>query len=243
MTPEQRLADVFVALAGSTTDSPLGISRTLTILAARSPALLGARAAAVVYTPAEHEPVQVAGSEPEVHRLEHDAAGWREGPGHDCRRARTAPAQAPLAGRPATQRWPHYAPRALGLGYRSVVALPLREHTRTIGALVLLSGQSIVSADMLALGQSLADFTAVTLQRAREADHSRTLTSQLELALTSRVIIEQAKGVLATRLSTTMDEAFVRLRNHARSHRRLVSDVAREVVEGRADNSLTDPTR
>ncbi|MEV7884931.1 GAF and ANTAR domain-containing protein [Streptomyces sp. NPDC002817] len=240
MTPEQRLADVFVALAGGTTDGPMDIPGTLSVLARRSPALLGAGAAAVVFAPGELEATHVAGSDSEVWRLERDAVGWREGPGHDCRFTRGLPALAALDGGPARQRWPHYAARALGLGYTRVAALPLRERTRTSGALVLLSGarQHAFSQDALALGQSMADFTAVTLQRAREADHSRTLTAQLELALTSRVIIEQAKGILATRWAVSVDDAFARLRRHARSRQRPLSDVAREVVEGCADREL-----
>jgi len=237
MTPEQRLADVFMALAGGTTDGPLDIPGTLSVLARRSPAVLGAGAAAVVFAPEESETAHVAGSDPEVSRLEHDAVDWREGPGRDCHLAHELPAPTALDGRAARQRWPHYAPRALRLGYTLVTALPLRERTRTSGALVLLSGarQSALSPDALTLGQSMADFTAVTLRRAGEADRSRTLTAQLELALTSRVIIEQAKGVLATRWEVTPDEAFTRLRRHARSRQRPLNDVAREVVDGSAD--------
>jgi GAF domain-containing protein len=242
MTPEQRLADIFVALAGGTTDGPFDVPGTLAVLARRSPDLLGAGAAAVVFDPGEGEAAHVAGSDPEVSQLERDAVDWREGPGHDCHLAQGVPAQTALDGNPARQRWPHYAPRALGLGYTRVTTLPLRERSRTSGALVLLSGErhDALSPDALTLGQSMADFTAVTLQRAREADRSRTLTAQLELALTSRVVIEQAKGILATRWTVSVDDAFARLRRHARSRRRPVSDVAREVVEGRADPDLTE---
>uniref|UniRef100_A0AAU2VDA0 GAF and ANTAR domain-containing protein n=1 Tax=Streptomyces sp. NBC_00003 TaxID=2903608 RepID=A0AAU2VDA0_9ACTN len=215
---------------------------TLSVLADRTPCLLGARAAAVVFAPEQDGAVQVAGSDPEVYRLEHDAAGWREGPGHDCHRSHTLPGRTVLDGHPARQRWPHYAPRAVSLGYTSVVALPLREHTRSTGALVLLSdGQSPLPSDMLALGQSMADFTAVVLRRAREADDSRALTSHLERALATRIIIEQAKGILATRFSLPMDDAFGVLRKHARSHQRRVHDVAREIVEGRAIPGMTEP--
>jgi GAF domain-containing protein len=242
MTPEQRLADIFVALAGGTADGPLDIPGALSVLARRSPGLLGAGAAAVVFTPGEREAAHVTGSDPEVCRLERDAVDWREGPGHDCHLTPGHPAQAALDSNPARQRWPHYTPRALGLGYTRVAALPLRARARTSGALVLLSGgrQRAFSPDTLALGQSMADFTAITVQRAREADHSRTLAAQLELALTSRVVIEQAKGVLAAQWAVTVDEAFDRLRRHARSRQRPMSEVAREVVEGRADPALTE---
>lgn len=240
MTPQQRLADMFVELVGRTVDGPLDVSRTLSVLANRAPSVLGARAAAVVFAPDDYAAADVAGSNPEVSELEHEAAGWQEGPGHDCHHAGGLRAQTALEGSLAGERWPRYTPRALELGYTRVAALPLREVAGTRGALVLLSGVShAFPPDMLALGQSMADFTTVILERAREAERSRTLTAQLETALTSRVIIEQAKGVLATRWAVTLEEAFTLLRNHARSRRRLLRDVAREVVEGDADLGLT----
>jgi GAF domain-containing protein len=244
MTPQQRLADAFVALAGGTGDDPVDVPRTLAVLAARSPSLLGAHAAGVVFAPEERSELRVAGSDPEVSRMEHEAAGLREGPGHDCHRGRLPPVQAALDGSPARQRWPHYAPRALKLGYTRVAALPLRGPARTTGALVLLSGRRTpFSPEALTLAQSLADFTAVTLERAGEAHRSRILTAQLENALASRVVIEQAKGILATHLSLTMVDAFALLRAHARSHQQPVHDVAREIVEGRADPGLIEPMR
>ncbi|WP_371653502.1 MULTISPECIES: ANTAR domain-containing protein [unclassified Streptomyces] len=244
MTSEQRLADAFLALAGSTADGSSDLPGPLSVLAQRAPALLGARAATVVFAPEGYGAAHVAGSDPQSLRLEHEAVGWREGPGHDCHRADAGPwAQAALDSRPTRQRWPHYTPRALRLGYTHVVAIPLREPAGTSGALILLScAQHAFSPTTLFLGRSLADFTAVILERAREAARSQTLTTQLEHALTSRVVIEQAKGVLASRRAVPLDEAFDLLRKHARSRQRPVRDVAHEVVEGRADPDLTDPT-
>ncbi|GGP34331.1 GAF and ANTAR domain-containing protein [Streptomyces melanogenes] len=242
MTPEQRLADAFVALAGSTADGSSDVPGPLSVLATRAPALLSVHAATVVFAPGKYDAARAAGSNPLVSRLEHEAIGWREGPGHDCHRADAGPwAQTALTSRPTRQRWPRYTPRALTLGYTHVVALPLREHTVTKGVLTLLSGaQHAFPPSTLVLGRSLADFTAVIMERAREADRSRTLTAQLEQALASRVVIEQAKGVLATRWAVPLDEAFDLLRKHARSRQRPLRDVAREVIEGRADPDLTD---
>ncbi|GAA4797210.1 GAF and ANTAR domain-containing protein [Streptomyces ziwulingensis] len=244
MTTQQRLADTFVALAGNTVDGPPDVTVTLSVLAREAPSLLGVRAAAVVYAPEGYGTAQVAGSDPDASGLEHEAVRWREGPGHDCHRADRPGHQAALDSLPARQRWPQYAPRALGLGYRRVVALPLREPAGTNGALVLLSGEGDpFSPETLALGQSIAYFTAVTLERARETARDRTLTAQLKLALSCRVVVEQAKGVLANRWAVTPDEAYDFLRKHARAHQRAVRDVAREVVEGQADPSLTGPAR
>jgi ANTAR domain len=241
-TQEQQLADFFVAVAGSVTDDCFDVPRILSVLADRSPAMLGARAATVVFFPEEHEPPLVAGSEPEACQLERDAVGWGEGPGHDCRRSAAPPTATALAGWVTRQRWPHYAPRAQELGYTHAAALPLRGQDQVPGAFVLLSDRDRPpGTEALMLGQSLADFAAVLLQRAREAHRSRLLTAQLDHALTSRVLVEQAKGVLAARLSVSMDEAFARMRRHARSHRRPLRDVAREVIENRADPELRAP--
>ncbi|MFI7318052.1 ANTAR domain-containing protein [Streptomyces venezuelae] len=244
MTPQQQLADVFVALAGSATEGSPDVSETLAILADRCPALLQVRAASVVYTPGGRHEARASGSDPDVTRLEREALSWQEGPGHGPHRADAhLAAPLPLDGAPLRCLWPRYIPSALALGHTHVVALPLLVPDRTLGALVLFSDRGDVpSADARALGQSLADFTAVTLHRAQEAEQGRALTSQLERALTSRVVIEQAKGVLATRRSLTMDDAFYALRSHARSQRRLLNDVAREVVDGQADPALTEPT-
>ncbi|NEA64355.1 ANTAR domain-containing protein [Streptomyces sp. SID12488] len=247
MTPEQRLADAFIALAGSTANGSSDMSGPLSVLAHRAPALLGIHAATVVFAPDGHDATRathVSGSNPQVSRLEHEAVGWREGPGHDFRQADARPwTQVALDSRLTMRRWPHYTPRALRLGYAHVVALPLGVHSGTSGALVLLScTRHAFSPATLDLGRSLADFTAVLLERAREADRSRRHTAQLEQALTSRVVIEQAKGVLATLRAVPLDEAFDLLRRHARSHQRPLKDVAREVVEGRADSDLTRST-
>ncbi|QEU93005.1 GAF and ANTAR domain-containing protein [Streptomyces kanamyceticus] len=242
MRPEQQLADVFVALARGTEESP-DVPGTLSVLAHHSPRLLDARAASVVYVPGGREAPQVVGSDPEVTLLERDAVERGEGPAHDCLRQGRCPRLVGLADPAARWRWPHYAPQAVALGYNRVAVHPLRGRGGVTGALLLLSSEAAgpVDPDMLELGQSMADFTAVTLERVREAEQSRTLTVQLERALISRVIIEQAKGVLAAHRRVTMDEAFDVLRKYARSRRRQLSEVSREVVEGQADPELTGP--
>ncbi|MFK4065287.1 ANTAR domain-containing response regulator [Streptomyces sp. NPDC029674] len=257
MTPQQQLADVFVALAGSSTDGSvegvgegagegvagggLDVCRTLGVLAGRTPALLGVRAASVVYVPGGRDEIRVSGSDTDVSLLEREAVSWREGPGHVVSEGVAAWPEAPaaLGCGPVMRRWPRYAPRALALDYTHVVSLPLRVSAGSLGALVLFAGRGdVFSPGALRLGQSMADFTAVTLHRAREAEQSRVLAGQLERALASRVVIEQAKGVLAVRRSLSVDDAFDAMRAHARSHRRVLSEVAREVVEGHADPEL-----
>ncbi len=71
--------------------------------------------------------------------------------------------------------------------------------------------------------------------------NARHVVNQLQGALTSRVVIEQAKGVLAERINISVDSAFARLRAHARYHNRRIGDVARELLDGQLDaTTLTE---
>jgi len=85
------------------------------------------------------------------------------------------------------------------------------------------------------LAQALADAATIGIVQQRTIRRSEVVTGQLQAALTSRIIIEQAKGVLAERLKISADEAFEVLRGAARSRNRLLSDLARDVTSGSAD--------
>ncbi|MFH8406609.1 ANTAR domain-containing protein [Streptomyces sp. NPDC018019] len=230
------LASVFVELAGGGAPGPPGVPTLLARLTERSRELLAVRATAVTFAPGPRDTPQVAASEADVCRLEQDALSWKEGPGPACRRSGRTLGDTSLTGPAARQRWPRYAPRALRLGCTHVAALPIRSHTGPVGSLVLLAARrTALTGDLMALGQSLADFAAVTLLREHEVEAGRALASQLERALATRVVIEQAKGALTARHSLSPDAAFTVLRSYARSHQRLLTEVAREVVEGRLD--------
>ncbi|MER5300997.1 GAF and ANTAR domain-containing protein [Streptomyces lasiicapitis] len=233
-TPRQRLASIFVELSGGNSGSPLDHPVLLTALAVRSRELVGARACSVLLAPAGSESGEVYASEPGARDLVLEAFNRGEGPGPYCRKTGNPVPRTDLRGRVACQRWPHYVSRALALGYTEVAARPLRGREEVIGALVLFgSGEAPLTEEALVFGQSLADIVAIALLRDRELDRSRVLAGQLEHALTSRLTIEQAKGVLAAQRSLSMDEAFAILRGHARARQRKLLEVAREVVEGR----------
>ena len=82
----------------------------------------------------------------------------------------------------------------------------------------------------LRLGQALADVATIGLLHERNVRRSDTVAEQLQGALNSRVVIEQAKGKLAERLSVDMDQAFTMLRDHARNSNQRLTDVARNFV-------------
>lgn len=149
------------------------------------------------------------------------------------------------------ERWPSFAPAAIAEGYAGVHAFPLRLRENTIGALNLFSTRTgALAEDDLHIAQALADVATIGLLQERAIAHSESIVEQLEGALNSRVIIEQAKGVLAERGDLDMDEAFRRLRSHARNTSTRLTDLAHDVVGGKyntrdilADQAQTQPAR
>ncbi|WP_405737767.1 GAF and ANTAR domain-containing protein [Streptomyces sp. NBC_00028] len=227
-TQHRRIAQAFVDLAACGVDEP---SRLLAVLAAHGNGLLGDCAAVTLYAPDAHAPVEVAGTGEELMRLAREAVEWGEGPGPRAWHTGRPVPDTALDADQARCDWPRYTARARELGYGRVAALPLYVGADTLGALVLLGrGPAPLSPGLLELGQALTDAAGWALEHDRQLRASRALADQLGYALNSRVVIEQAKGMLAARLSVPVDEAFHILRAHARSHRRRLAEVAGEVV-------------
>ena len=129
------------------------------------------------------------------------------------------------------QRWPSFVPAARELGFASVHAVPLRLQDNRLGALGLFGTQvGALTPDDLALGQALADVACVALVQDRAAADSSTVNAQLQTALDSRVVLEQAKGVLAQLGHLEMPDAFAALRTYARDHNLRLTDTAAAVV-------------
>jgi GAF domain-containing protein len=131
-----------------------------------------------------------------------------------------------------TDRWPEFAARASAEGFGSVIAIPLRLRSERIGALNLFRrGTGMMTDSDLLVAQALADVATIGILHQRVLTRGALVNSQLQTALNSRVLIEQAKGVLAERQGLDMDQAFVQLRTMARSSNRHLSDTARAVIE------------
>ena len=132
-----------------------------------------------------------------------------------------------------TDRWPTFTPEAIAAGFGSVIALPLRRRGSTLGALNLFRhAEGALPDDDIAAAQAFADIATIGLLNRKVANDAATVNKQLNEALTSRVVIEQAKGMVAERTATSVDLAFDRLRKHARRRNRLLADVARDIVDG-----------
>ena len=131
--------------------------------------------------------------------------------------------------------WPRFAPAATEAGFLAVHAFPMRLRESVLGTLNLfMAGRGLLSdADV---ARAFADAATIALLQAKSASDSRELAAQLQGALNSRIVIEQAKGTLAERDGIGMDEAFDRLRSFARTHNRKLADIARAVIA----HTLTD---
>jgi ANTAR domain/GAF domain len=233
MNREQRLADTFVELADTLVDD-FDIIDFLQVLAVRCVELLDVGAAGIVLAGPGRSLVTVAASDERARLLELFEVQNDEGPCRDCYRLGTAVVNADLDHERA--RWPRFAPRAITEGFRSANALPLRLRSQVIGSLNLFhAGVGGLGTAELQLAQALADAATIGLLQQRTVARGEVLAGQLQLALTSRIIIEQAKGVLAERLQISTDDAFQVLRSAARGRNRLLSDLAREVASGSAD--------
>jgi len=153
-----------------------------------------------------------------------------EGPCLDAFRTATPVINADLAD--ASARWPRFAPRATEAGFRSVHAFPLRLRTEVIGAMNVFGsvpGTTLDDTDV-PIVQALADIAAIGLLQERAIRRGEILTEQLQGALNSRIIIEQAKGAIAQIRGVSVDEAFTMIRGYARRTNRRLVDVAHAVV-------------
>src|SRR5690242_11387285 len=133
-------------------------------------------------------------------------------------------------------RWPSFSAAALQAGFRSALALPLRLREVTLGALNLLSvtRTPMDKADVV-VARAFADLATLSIAQHRAAAEAQRLNEQLAAALTSRVVIEQAKGVIAERAGVDLAQAFTRLRTYARSHNLRLTAVAQTAIDGTLD--------
>jgi GAF domain-containing protein len=240
MTREQRIVETFVELADTMVDD-FDVIEFLHRVAERCVELLDCTEAGLLLSDPAGVLRVMASSSERSDALDLLQTQNDEGPCFECFR-RGEPVSSVNLSR-ERGRWPTFGPAAVERGYCSVQALPMRVHGSTIGALNLFRSEpGRIWDDDLPLGQGMADIAAVALLQERSLRESRGVVDQLQRALSSRVVIEQAKGVLAERAKITLDAAFVRLRGYARTNNRRLGDVAAELIDGRLDPAaLTDP--
>jgi transcriptional regulator with GAF, ATPase, and Fis domain len=229
-SPTSRLAEAFVTLT-DTLVTDFDIADLFHELAGACVELLEVTAAGLMLVDAGGRLRVMSSSSERSRLLELMEIQNEQGPCLDCHREGGPVLVADLAAERA--RWPGFAEEAMRGGFRAAYALPMRLRSDTIGALNLFHRDpDTVTAATLRIGQALADVATIAILQQRAARAREDLVGQLQTALNSRVIIEQAKGVLAEREHADMSTAFSLLRGHARSTHQQLSDVARAVVAG-----------
>ena len=170
----------------------------------------------------------VADSDERVGHLEQLQIEHGEGPCIDAFDDKELVHAADLA---AERRWPAFSPAAVSRGLRAVLASPIPYSDQAVGVVTVFDGRPHPWTD--AEGEAIVAFTelvALLILHAMEASERGRVAGELQVALDSRVVIEQAKGVLVGRHGLTTRQAFERLRRQARDERRPLSEVARAVV-------------
>jgi GAF domain-containing protein len=209
----------------------------LHVLTSRCVDLLGVDAAGVMLSDAHGQLRLAAASSERARLLELIELQNDEGPCLDSYRTGRQVSFVDAGNRPAP--WPIFASHAKAEGFASIHALPMCLRRQVIGALNLFGQEPTqLPAENVRVAQAFADIATIAILQERLVKERDVLAAQLQTALDSRVIIEQAKGVLAERLGFDMDTAFTTLRDTARRANRRLSEVARTVVENRGRTNL-----
>jgi transcriptional regulator with GAF, ATPase, and Fis domain len=236
---ERVLTEAFVSLA-DTLVTDFDVIDLLHRLCSDSVTLLPVDAAGLMLSDQRGTLRVVSSSTEQAHLVELFQLQANEGPCLDCFHTSQQVVSADLG---HEARWPRFVAHARQAGYRAVYALPLRLRSETIGGLNLFgSTPGELSGHALRVGQALADVATIGILQERAVRRHEVLAEQLQGALNSRVIIEQAKGMLAERGRIDLAQAFALLREHARSRQQRLSDLARDVVNGATVlDALLDP--
>jgi transcriptional regulator with GAF, ATPase, and Fis domain len=226
----QLLSETFVELT-DTMVADFDVVDFLHLVTDRSVQLLDVSAAGLLLADPRGELRVVAASSEAARLLELFQLQNQQGPCLDCFRAGQPVAAADLDAEAG--RWPRFATAARRAGFTAVQALPLRLRDQVIGALNLFRAQpGVFDPADVRIGQALADVATISLLHERSMRQSDALNEQLQSALNSRVVIEQAKGKLAERLGLDMAQAFSLLRDYGRARNRRLSELALAFVDG-----------
>jgi GAF domain-containing protein len=231
-TMDERLAEVFVELA-DTLVAGYDLIEFLQTLTERCVELLDVDAAGLLLADSHGALRLVAASTEQARLAELLQIQNDEGPCLDCYRTGQPVVVRDVGA--AAARWPRFAPASQAMGYRGVHAIPMRLRDQVIGTLNLFRAQpGGLSPAVARAATALVDIATIGILQERAVRQQELLAGQLQVALNSRVMIEQAKGVLAERLGTTPDEAFVLLRRYARDHNHPLTQLADDVISGTA---------
>ena len=239
---ERSVGQAFVVLADTMVDDYDAID-LLDRLVGYCVELLSVDAAGIVLGDARQELRVVAASSEDAQVMELLQLQNDEGPCLDCFQSAAPVSIVDVT--EAADRWPAFtAAVAERSEFRAVHALPLRLRGQAIGALNLFDREpGALPENDLTLGQALADVATIGILQERAIRRAEIVNEQLQTALTSRVTIEQAKGVLSEHFEENVDEAFDRLRHYARSRNAKLAEVAGRVIRRELDLAEFTPPR
>jgi transcriptional regulator with GAF, ATPase, and Fis domain len=227
---QAELAEVFVTLADTLVDD-YDVVELMEHLTQTCVDVLGATAAGLMISDQRGSLQVIAASSQEVHLLELFQIQSDEGPCLDCVLGGSAVIVEDLS--KETTRWPAFTPAAQAANFQAVHAVPLRLRSDILGAMNLFFDEPVgLNARDRRVAQALADVATIGVLQQRAVHRASVVAEQLQRALNSRVVIEQAKGMLAQHMQRGMDEAFAALRGYARNHNRKLTDLAMALSTG-----------
>ena len=222
-------ATTFVEIVDTLVDD-FDVIEVLTLLTSRSVELLEAAAAGILLADSAGQLRVIGASTEQIGLLELFQIQNDEGPCLDCYNTGTVVRNSSLD---EISPWPRFAAESVAAGFPSVCAVPLRLKDLTLGCLNLFMSQPVGLSDAeIALAQALGDVASIAIVQDQATRQAAIREGHLQHALTSRISIEQAKGMLSERGHVDMDEAFTRLRSYARNNNRGLTEVAESLVAG-----------
>jgi GAF domain-containing protein len=227
---EAQLARTLVELADTLVDD-FDVVELLTLLTDRCVAVLDVAAAGLMLVSPDGDLRVMASSSEAMRVLELFELQAEEGPCLDCYYSGEPVLNQDLASHDG--RWPRFASEALRAGFHSVHAFPMRLRGTVIGALNLFHKRPGEMSELdVDAAQALADVATIAILQHRAVLHAQLVNEQLQQALNSRIVIEQAKGIVGERAGVDMEQAFTRLRSYARNRNLRLVDVSRDVISG-----------
>lgn len=222
-------ADAFVELVDSLVQD-FDVIDMLTVLTTRCVELLGATAAGILLADSDGTLRVIGASNEQAQVLELMQLQNDEGPCLDCYRTGRVVSNSDLL---AASPWPDFAAVSVAAGYFSVCAIPMQLRDFTMGCLNLFMPASVaLPDDDVALARALAHVASIAIAQDEMTRKSAVRETDLQHALHSRIVIEQAKGMIAAQSRVDMDTAFNGLRSYARRNNQLLTEVATEVIAG-----------
>lgn len=228
-----RLSGLFVEVANTLVDG-FDLVDFLNVVAVHAAEITASSAVGLMLADHDGTLRHMASSTEDARLLELFQLQHSEGPCLECHRSGREVSEVHIAS--AVDRWPNFSVRALELGFGAAHCFPLRLRDQVIGAMnVFRDADQVAELDIeeRRITRALADVATIALMQERTLRRAEELTEQLQFALNSRVVIEQAKGAVARTLDIGVDEAFVVLRNHARRNGEKLTELAFHVLEDR----------